>query len=315
MGDGTEENPYTREDVLRLIEENGGTAMGLDLSGKVFKEGIILSGINLSGVVLAGSMMVRSNFQGCFLMGANFQDAEMAGVNLAEANLASSNCQNANMIGANLQETNLASANLQGARLRMANLRGARLLLSNLRDAKLWNANFEGAMLEGINWGPNYVVAHEIESKEIKSDVEQIYRNLKQRHIEQGLYDVAGDFFFREMTAKRKIMEWWPNPLRRAFSKIVSMLCGYGEKPERVVISATVVVFGLAFIYFAIGTLIPSTFLNSLYYSAVSFTALGYGSWAPEPFGWVKGLGAAESFLGVFMMALFLVTFTRKMTR
>ena len=23
MGDGTEENPYTREDVLRLIEENG----------------------------------------------------------------------------------------------------------------------------------------------------------------------------------------------------------------------------------------------------------------------------------------------------
>jgi len=30
MGDGTKENPYTREDVLRLIEENGGTAKGLD---------------------------------------------------------------------------------------------------------------------------------------------------------------------------------------------------------------------------------------------------------------------------------------------
>jgi hypothetical protein len=74
-------------------------------------------------------------------------------------------------------------------------------------------------------------------------------------------------------------------------------------------------VFGLALVYLAIGALTPNTFLNSLYYSAVSFTALGYGSWVPEPTGWVKGLGAFEAFLGVFMMALFLITFTRKMTR
>jgi len=29
MGDGTRENPYTREDVLRLIQENGGEAEGI----------------------------------------------------------------------------------------------------------------------------------------------------------------------------------------------------------------------------------------------------------------------------------------------
>ncbi len=38
MGNGTEENPYTREDVLKLIEENGGTAKGLDLLGKAFEQ-------------------------------------------------------------------------------------------------------------------------------------------------------------------------------------------------------------------------------------------------------------------------------------
>lgn len=94
-----------------------------------------------------------------------------------------------------------------------------------------------------------------------------------------------------------------------------NLLCGYGERPVRVVVSAVVAVFGLALIYFAIGTLTPNAFLNSLYYSAVSFTALGYGQWAPQPTGWVKGLGAFEAFTGVFMMALFLVTFTRKMIR
>lgn len=49
--------------------------------------------------------------------------------------------------------------------------------------------------------------------------------------------------------------------------------------------------------------------------SAASFTALGYGSWASQPSVWAKGIGAAEAVIGVFMMALFLVTFTRKMVR
>ena len=41
-----------------------------------------------------------------------------------------------------------------------------------------------------------------------------------------------------------------------------------------------------------------------------------YGEWAPHPQGWAgKFLGVGESLIGVFMMALFLVTFTRKMTR
>ena len=154
-----------------------------------------------------------------------------------------------------------------------------------------------------------------LSSREIYAGLERTCRELRNWHNETGMYDVAGQFFYWEMTAKRKAVKWWPNPFAQAWSKLLSILCGYGEKWHRVIISAAVVVFGLALVYFAIGTLTPSTFLNSLYYSAVSFTALGYGSWAPEPTGWVKGLGAFEAFMGVFMMALFLVTFTRKMTR
>ncbi len=44
MGDGTIENPYTREDVLKLIEENNGKTGGLNLSGKTFESGINLKG-------------------------------------------------------------------------------------------------------------------------------------------------------------------------------------------------------------------------------------------------------------------------------
>ena len=166
--------------------------------------------------------------------------------------------------------------------------------------------------MENVGWG-NFILGMEkTDSFSIAADT---YRRLKQWYTNNGYYDIAGAFFFREMTARRKTLKWWPNPFPRAGSKFLSLICGYGERPLRTVISAVVVVLGLALIYFGIGTLTPNTFLNSLYYSAVSFTALGYGSWAPEPTGWVKGMGAIEAFIGVFMIALFLITFVRKMTR
>jgi hypothetical protein len=62
-------------------------------------------------------------------------------------------------------------------------------------------------------------------------------------------------------------------------------------------------------IYFGIGTLTPNTFLDSLYHSAISYTAIGYGNWSPGPTGQLKGLGAFESVAGVSMMALHLATF------
>jgi hypothetical protein len=92
-------------------------------------------------------------------------------------------------------------------------------------------------------------------------------------------------------------------------------LYGYGERPGRVIGWAAGIVLGLALVHWAFGT-VAGGFWDALYYSAVSFTALGYGAWAPEPQGWAgRFLGVSEALMGVFMMALFLVTFTRKMTR
>ena len=151
------------------------------------------------------------------------------------------------------------------------------------------------------------------------------------------MYDIAGNFFYREQEAKRKDIQ---NEIQQQIKKskyktillsslklqglvwtwlwawIYRIICGYGERPRRPIILAAAVVLGLALIYFIIGlTWEWSAFWNSLYFSAVSFTALGYGSWLHVTNDWIKGIGAFESFIGVFTMALFLVTFVRKMTR
>ena len=77
MGDGTEQNPYTREDVRRLIEEHGGTAEGLDLSEKWFEDGIDLSekvfekqidlsDLDLRGIILKNSHLLAAHLEGEF---------------------------------------------------------------------------------------------------------------------------------------------------------------------------------------------------------------------------------------------------------
>jgi uncharacterized protein YjbI with pentapeptide repeats len=311
MGDGTKENPFTREDVLKLIKENGGTARGLDLSGKVFIDDIDLSSFDLKGVVLNESIF-RSRHEGAILSGAHLEGAYFIGAHLEGVNFIVTHLEGANLQYAHLEGANLWNANLEGAYLQDANLDGADFKNANLDGADLFNAEFSyNTKLDSVYWG-NYIPYDEEEEKGLALTAAHTYRRLKMWYTEHGIYDVAGEFFFREMTAKRKAMKWWPNPLNRASSKIISMLCGYGERPSQVVISAIVVIFVLAIAYQFGGLDLP----YSIYFSAVSFTALGYGSWAYKPQAdWVQGLGVFEAFIGVFMMALFLVTFTRKMTR
>jgi len=301
MGDGTEENPFTREDVVRLIEEHGGTAKGLDLSGKQFEDKVDLRGQNLHGIILRDASLEHANLERTDLTGAHLEGAFLPDIHLEAADLEETHFERAWLMGAHLEGAYLGATHLEGANLQYAHFEDSLLDTIELSN---------DTRLENAHWG-NYVVSWEIEDYLIWAI--SVYRQLKTWHTNAGIYHTAGEFFFREMTVKRKMLQWWPKPWNRAFSKLLSILCGYGERPLRVVVSAVVVVFGLAAVYYLFGGL---TVPYSLYYSAVSFTALGYGRWVDiMPQGWVQAFGAAESFIGVFMLALFLITFVRKMAR
>jgi len=273
MGDGTEKNPYTREDVLKKIEEMKGSYDWVNLSGGKFENKVDLRDINLHGIILRKAILY----------------------------------------GARLEGVNLSFAKLEGIDLSFAHLEGADLSFAYLEGADLFSTEYSPeTKLADVEWG-NYVLCEE--EKLRLGPIENPYRRLKQWYTNAGMYGIAGKFFYREMEVKRKSQKWKKEPHLKLWSWVLRLLCGYGEKPERAGISAAVVIFGLAVAYYLLGTFSSSSFIDTLYYSVVSFVALGYGSWAPQPIGWAKYMGAAEAVFGVFMMALFLVTFTRKMTR
>jgi hypothetical protein len=160
---------------------------------------------------------------------------------------------------------------------------------------------------------------------------------MKQWHQRAGDFDNAGGFHYRERECERKLARKdrkLTNP--RSYQHLAvlwlyRLLYGYGERPWRVVIVAFIAILFFALFYVpwshvditaAVG--LRGFFTQSwkaLYFSGVSFTALGYGGWIENanedivPTGWTRYLGVVQSLFGVSLIALFLVTFTRNISR
>ena len=322
-----------------------------DLTGALLKkvnllkanlEEVKMSDAHLDGADLEEANIERANLKfsrlkEVYMMKASLEEADLTGAHLRGAHLEGANLQRANLAGAHLEKADLQKVDLRGATLQKARLKQANLRYCDLRgadtnlnkadmeEAQLYGADLSQADIEGIKWGPQYMVGEERQAKketnkdkkrELLLEATNAYRHLKQWHTEKGMYDLASEFYFREMTAKRKTITWRPHLFPRLWSEFVAFTCGYGERPLRVVIWAASVILGLAIIYFLIGaTWELEAFGDKLYFSFLSFTTLGYGPWLEVTNSWVKGIGAFESFIGIFTIALFLVTFVRKMTR
>jgi len=350
MGDGTEKNPYARKDVIKLIKEGGNTAEGLDLSDYRFVENINLSDLDLSGIILNNARLFRANFNGSILDGAIMQGANLQyatfnslkskaailyGVDLRGARLQNAEFRGADLSAAQFQETRIQGVvhlpepqdkllELLPAFLEDTDFRDTMLFLAKFKGCYFYGTKLEGAFIRGADiinahleeadWG-SYVIGEESKEEELHF-AESIYRRLKMWYTNAGMHDIAAKFYYREKEANRKSLKLRSkNWLTRLAAEFMRAFFGYGEEWKRIFGWMAVVIFGLAGAYHFWGSFSPSSFFDTLYYSAASFTALGYGNWAPQPTGWAKGMGAAEAVIGVFMTALLLVTFVRKWTR
>jgi hypothetical protein len=247
--------------------------------------------------------------------------------------------------GYNLRNSDLSRANLQGASLFSIDLRGAQLLKTdftraNLNQAKMEDANllgtiFEGTKLEDVQWGAvalqekkaGLAADQTAEALQLYKEGEEVYRNLRRTYDSAGYFQEAGTFFHREMIMRRKLMPLWS--AGRLWSKMVDLMCGYGELPPRVLIFSFLMVFGSAVFYLFLGVHTAHGFLifdaqagaeenfwrymTCVYYSVITFCTIGYGDIVPV--GYSRPIAAIEGFIGAFNIALFIVVFSKKMTR
>lgn len=231
-----------------------------------------------------------------------------------------------------------------GAVIDSGTFEDAELRHVTFRDVDLSNVLTTGASLEEAyvsqarwgepEWGPFGKKVHvreetmaEVEpSMEALRRAEAAHRNLKESYKNEGNYEMAGEFFIREMAIKRKAA-WGERKFAYWFmGNIISGLCGYGERPTRVIFWWFAFTFSFALVYFA-GQLIEYSsgtgeidfatlggFLTCMYFSVVTFTTLGFGDISPVTDAG-RAVASVEAFTGAFMIALFVLVFGRKMIR
>ncbi len=318
---------YTSPDGLQCQESDMGTGFcfwhdkkfdksGLELTQKLeryAKKGGLLQGLELKRANLAGLNLIKQdNEEGFDLSYSNFYRA-----NLTSAHLFNNKIAHASMMKANLYEASLHCCNLQHT-----NLLGIKLNNTRIDNIDIGDQLLQEQLAKSASSSHDHEAAHAL-----YQESEEIYRNLRKASEQQGLFELAGNFTFKELRMRHQ--QYPKGSLKRFTSSFINMLCGYGERPQNVIRFSLSLIIGCALCYFIFGvshndTLLRfdlsasfdtnlSALLNSFYFSVVTFTTLGYGDITPT--GFSRVVAAIEAFCGSFSLALFVVVFVKRMTR
>jgi len=170
-----------------------------------------------------------------------------------------------------------------------------------------------------------------------KGQDESFWRFVKQTSLDAGYYQLAGECFYKERCAslQRKLnpaeYDNFP-PAKKILHLLKSMkfipeyllgklLFGFGERPVRVLGASALVILICAVIFTASpnalafsNQLIENSFFQSLYFSTITFTTLGYGDLYPAT-DFVKAVAMTEAVIGGCLIALFVVCLANRFSR
>ncbi|MCF8347109.1 MAG: potassium channel family protein [Bacteroidales bacterium] len=206
---------------------------------------------------------------------------------------------------------------------------------------EIGSLNLAGMRLVGqiyIDWHENQVknIIHNQEGTSHHEKAEQ-FRILKENYGQIGNYkseDLAYIQFKRHeqkadlisALAKSKWSAIWQLPLYGFKFLVIDRMGLYATSPARVIFSLLIIYFSFSLLHLVCpffmdtaincieaDTLFLDKLLNTLYYSLITFTTVGYGDCTPT--GFLRAVAAIEGFVGPFMMSYFTVAFARKILR
>jgi uncharacterized protein YjbI with pentapeptide repeats len=334
---------------LRHARLVGASFRQAQLSGAHLEQALLhgarFEGAHLPHARLNGARLHDAHFDGATLWGASLRGAELDGGHFTGADLHDVDLDGAYFAGSSLADADLAQARW-GDRRAGEELAARQASLAERSEHFLVAADAYRRLRQACSAQGLYGRAGELYRSEMRmlqaSYAWEAARGLSETPLLGGVFrsmiGLLDAIRQRRMaraedearTGRRPSLLGAPlrawratiGPLVRwLWHVVLEVLCGHGERVGRVLVAALVVMLGMALVFLRLGQLTEAngeavtSFWHALYFSACSFSSIGYASFAPNAIGLAKWLGVAESLCGNFLLALFLVTFTRKLTR
>lgn len=251
------------------------------------------------------AILSNIHFEGAVLKYCNFQDGKIHDCFFEGSDLSHAEFKNATLNTCNFQESDCTGADFQGA--------------------KLISCDFLDAIIKDMTITTTIVDQKTSFGKELKSDKEGHhhfasieYKQIKEMYKDSSLHNLADRYHYKEMVAKRKLTSG-TNPMRWLNFIFGDLLCKYGTSFIRVLFASVLIIVGCASLYTINHSLlfhnepINASLPQSLYFSIVTFTTLGYGDY--HAVGAMRFVAASEAFIGAALLALFTVIVARTIIR
>ncbi len=323
-----------KEATFQDVDFGGATFQGTAiLIGATFQGTAILIGATFQGTAhFRGAIFQDADFGGATFQGtadfsgATFQGtADFSGATFRDAYFGGTTFQHTYFWGATFnKKAELVFKNVGKLDLRNSEFLSRSYITTNLEKAMFHRAFLEHVAFIDCTWPDRMILYEEkhMNDKNINlsdTQLETIYRDLKQNMQRHGDYRTAGELYYREMEMRRKRTK---AKKKRLWLELYRLLAGYGEKPERTAFSSFITVLTFAALYLALECLkypmrnptILQKVESVIYFSFVTFTTLGLGDIEPVNV-WGRTLICCEAVIGAFLIALFVVVFARKMIR
>lgn len=309
-----------------------------------FLLGADLTDTNLREADLTDASLWGANLTNASLWGANLTDADFGGASLSQADLT-----NANLTNADLRRIRVSNdgVNLQGATAIGIGINYTRLDSLTIDEGtkfggkSLWEGDSDNEASSAIplRWQPVFLrcLSRSSTDPDDLKQAELQYR-ATQRILREHDFRQLPELAVREKHARRKRMLAERKPLRWLSLAGARWTTLYGESPWRVIYTSVVVIFVFGILFSLLGGIRPTTAETeplafdvlpslsipmpwwvetlgaNLYFSAVTFSTLGYGDVEPASTA-VQFLASIESITGAALMALLVAVLARRITR
>lgn len=147
----------------------------------------------------------------------------------------------------------------------------------------------------------------------------RMYRRAVAAYEHCGLYDEARRLSYRLMCFKMRNADRFRLPAHmRIELAIYWATAGFGYRPLRIMGTALGAVLTYGLLYWVTGGVItagdsprPASFWECFYFSAITFSTVGYGEFLPAPH--MRLIASTEGALGVFALGFFAVALTNRL--